>query len=174
MVTVIIINLNNLKQLNASKQQATPTTAPIQVVITGSSEKRMPPPLSLTPSTTSSLSPTVSPTPSPTAAECKKQIGPVTIMSPQEGEIVTKDTVCVTITTDSNYCPLTWSYSLNGGSWSNYDNKDICLYNLTSGNKTMQLKVKSSTTSDTLELQRSFIYQNPNATPTQTATSSAT
>jgi len=171
MVTVIIINLNNLQQSKnaATKQQTTPSTAPIQVVITGDTgaQKRIPPLTTPTPDLTSS------PTPSPTVAACKKQIGPVTILSPQEGEIVTKDTVCITLTTDSSYCSITWAYSLNGGSWSDYTDKNICLYNLESGNKTIQLKIKSTVSDEVVELQRSFIYKNPNATPTQ-STSSAT
>jgi len=172
MLTVIIINLNNLKQSKdtTSKQ---PTTAPIQILITGNAdrEKRPFPSVSLNPSI--SPTPTLSPTPSPTAAACKKQIGPVTILSPQESEIVTKDTVCINITTDNTYCSVVWSYSLNGGSWSDYTDKDICLYNLSSGNKTIQLKVKSSVSDEVIQLQRSFIYKNPSATATPSSTTSA-
>ncbi len=167
MVTVIILNLNNLQQSkNATSKQASPTTAPIQVVITGETGTKQPPP----PSPTSFVS--VSPTPSPTLTQCKQEIGPVTILSPQEGEIVTTDPVCITITTDSSYCPITWSYSLNGGTWSTYTDKNICLYNLDGGNKTIQLKVKSTASDQVIELQRSFIYKNLNATPSP-ATSSA-
>lgn len=167
MVTVIIINLNNLQQSkNAStKQQATPSTTPIQVVITGDydTKKQAPPPLSPSPYIT------MSPMPSPTPVECKKQIGPVTILSPQEGEIVTKDTVCITLTTDSSYCPIIWSYSLNGGEWSDFTNKDICLYNVERGNKTIQLNIKSTVSDETVRLQRSFVYKNIGATPAATA-----
>ncbi len=168
MVTVIILNLNNLQQSkNAASKQTSPTTAPIQVVITGESGTKQPPPPSPTPLVS------VSPTPTPTVTQCKQEIGPVTILSPQEGEVVTTDPVCITITTDSSYCPITWSYSLNGGTWSAFTDKNICLYNLDSGAKTMQLKIKSSASDQVIELQRSFIYKNLNTTPSP-ATSSAT
>ncbi|MCX6731149.1 MAG: hypothetical protein NTZ55_04855 [Candidatus Roizmanbacteria bacterium] len=167
MLTVIIINLNNLNNANR-KQTTIEKTTPIQVVITG--EKPNIPPANQ-PQTT--LSPTTIPL-SPTQGSCIKEVGPVAILSPRENEVVTKDPVCITLSTESTYCSVIWSYRLDNGSWSDYTDKNICLHNLTNGNKIIQLKIKSSSSSDETTLQRSFIYQgNTEITATPTASTSA-
>lgn len=166
MLTVIIINLNNLNNAN-KKQSTTEKVTPIQVVITG--EKQTIPtsvPVQFTDTPTSTLSPTV--------ALCIKEVGPVSIVSPRESEVITKDPLCVTIATESNYCSVVWSYRLDGGDWSNYTNKNICLHNLMNGNKTIQLKIKSTVSDDEVTLQRSFVYQgNSEPTSAPSASSSA-
>ncbi|MCX6732227.1 MAG: hypothetical protein NTV98_01660 [Candidatus Roizmanbacteria bacterium] len=167
MLTVIIINLNNLNNAN-KKQTATDKTAPIQVVITG--EKPNIPPINQ-PQT--ALSPTSTP-PSPTPGSCIREVGPVSILSPRENEVVVKDPICITLATESAYCSVMWSYKLDNGSWSDYTDKNICLHNLTNGNRTIQLKIKSTSSSDEVTLQRSFVYQgNTDPTATPTASSSA-
>ncbi len=167
MITVIIINLNNLNQ---SKKQTTDTgkITPVQVVITGSTNQNRPPPLN-------NLTPILSATPSstPTESSCQKAIGPVAILSPQENQLITEDTVCINISTKTGYCPVIWSYQINNNSWSTFTDKDICLYNLTNGDKKLLVKIKSSVTDEVITLQRNFTYQNPNITSTPTASSSA-
>lgn len=153
MLTVIIINLNNLnQQKNANQKQSSEKIVPIQVVITG--EKQNLP--TETPTLTASQSASV---PSITPASCIKEVGMVSISSPRENEVVTKDPVCITIATQSGYCSVNWSYRLDDGNWSDYSDKNICLHNLTNGNKVFQLKIKSSASSDEVTLQRSFVYQ---------------
>lgn len=171
MLTVIIINLNNLQQqqkTNTQKETQTEKVVPIQIVITGEKNN-------------TSVEPTAKPTISQTPGEptytpipCVKEVGPVAIVSPRDSEVVSEGPVCITIATQSSYCPVVWAYRLNGGDWSDYTDKNICLHNLTNGNKTVQVKIKSNASSNEVTLQRSFIYQGnslPTATP-PTATSS--
>ena len=159
-LTVILVNMSTI---NKSKESSTPTptTAPIQVVVenpASGSGNMNPPKINIT---------TPTPTPTPTKVECKKDIGEIEILSPQEGEIITSNDLCINISTNNNYCPVVWSYKLDDSSWSDYSSNNICLYNLTSGKKTLQIKVKSTLVDKTITLQRSFTYQN-STTPTPT------
>lgn len=171
MLTVIIVNLNNLNQqkINSQKQTQEKTT-PIQVIITGEKGNS----IQFEPSPTSSTQQT-SLSPSPTNKACIKEVGQVSISSPRESEVIIKNPVCITIASQADYCPVEWSYKLNNDAWSEYSDKNICLYNLSNGNHTIQVKVKSTQSSDETTLQRSFVYQgasSPTAQPT-IATSSA-
>jgi len=163
-LTVILVNMNTI---NKSKESSTPTptSAPIQIVVenpASGSGNINPPKINITP------------TPTPTSTACKKDIGEIEILSPQEGEIITTDNVCINISTNSKYCPVTWSYKIDNGSWSNYNNNDICLYNLTAGKKDLQIKIKSTVIDKTITLERNFTYQNSiTATPTPSTTSTS-
>lgn len=168
MLTVIILNLNNLNQQKNSTQKQTTNekTTPIQVIITGEKQNGSNEPTAL-PSQSAN-------NPSVTSTACIKEVGPISILSPRESEVVTKDPVCITISTQSGYCSVNWSYRLIDGDWSDLTDKNICLHNLTNGNKTIQLKIKSTASSDEVILQRSFIYQgNTEPTTDPKATSSA-
>ncbi len=168
MLTVILVNMNNIKAQKEDKTIQNPTTTPIQVVIDNPSNNT---------ATNSSIVPTNIPTITPTKTECKKDIGDVEIISPVEDEIITSDNLCINIATDNKYCGVTWSYRLNGGEWSEFNNKDICLYNLTAGRKQLQIKIKSTVIDKTITLERNFIYKNsitPTVTPTSTPTPTLT
>jgi hypothetical protein len=172
MLTVIILNLNNLnQQKNATqKQQSTSTPAPIQVIITGDKPMKQPP---ASADLTQPIAPTASYI-SPTAQSCIREVGPVSIVSPREDEVVTVDPVCITLATQSNYCTIKWSYQINGGNWSDYTDQNICIHNLTNGNKTVQLKIRSAVSDDAITLQRTFVYQGnsvPTANPTVASSS---
>jgi len=163
-LTVILVNMSTI---NKSKElsNTTPTSTPIQVVVenpaSGSGNTNNPPKINIaTPTSTAT----------PTKTECKKDIGEIEILSPQEGEIITNNDVCINISTDSDYCPVSWSYKLDNDSWSDYSSNNICLYNLTAGKKTLQIKVKSSVVDKTITLERNFTYKN-SITPTPTTTS---
>ena len=175
MLTVIIINLNSLnQQKNATaKQTANEKISPIQVVIKDekASEKNESTPL---PTSQITNEPTITPSPTPNAS-CIKEVGVISILSPRESEVVVSNPVCITIATQSGYCSTVWSYRLGNDAWSDYSDKNICLYNMTNGNKTIQLKIKSTASNDEITLQRSFIYNGnnePSITPIP-ATSSA-
>jgi len=178
LLTVIIINLNNIngQKKTSTTQTSSNTITPIQIIITGSPEQdnKTPSPtknLSLTPTT----APTSTPTPSPTSTSCIQEIGPIEILSPQEGEIITTDQVCLNISTSPKYCPLVWSYKLDNGSWSEFNSNDICLYNLSNGAKQLQIQFKNTSTNKTVTLARNFTYQKASATtPTITPTNSPT
>lgn len=170
MLTVIILNLNNLaQQKNTTQKQSTSDkTTPIQVIITGEKNN--------TPTQYSTPQPSA-PTGyiSPTMTSCIKEVGPVSILSPRENEVVSKNPLCITIATQSNYCGVTWSYRFDNGDWSDYSDNSICLHSLANGNQTIQLRIRSQVSDDAVTLQRSFIYQGssePTVLPT-VATSSA-
>lgn len=161
MITVIILNLNNLnqnKKLPTNTNQATP----VQIVIT---EKTQTP---SSPSPTQAITPTATPSPTLTPTECKKEIGPVEILSPQEGEIISKDSVCIKLSTKAEYCPVVWSYQVNNGNWSDFTDKGICLYNLTNGEKQLQIKIKSTVSNEEITLKRNFTYTGSTIAPSPT------
>ncbi len=172
MLTVIIINLNNLNQqkVNSQKQAPQEKTTPIQIVITGEKNNS----ILFEPSPVVSYSPNTSLAPSPTSKACIKEVGQVSISSPRESEVITKNPVCITIATQPEYCGVEWSYKLNADAWSEYSDKNICLYNLSNGNHTVQVKVKSTQSNDETTLQRSFVYQGavaPTAQPSPASSS---
>lgn len=110
-------------------------------------------------------------------SSCTKNVGPITISSPTEGQAVNDNPVCITIDyTNSSYCSVVWSYRINGGSWSDFSNNTPCLYNLPNGNVTFDLRVNSTVSSDNLTLSRHFIYTGSTtvATPTISPTQSPT
>ena len=126
--------------------------------------------LSVTPTPTSTATP--SPTPGP---ECTQLVGPISITYPTEGSTVNEDPVCLAITRQGqNYCSVVWSYRRNGGAWSAYTNNSICMYGLTPGVKTLDLRVNSIVSNDSTVLTRTFtVAGSPTPTPT-IATSSGT
>ena len=179
LLTVILTNISNMQ--NAKKTDPTPTPTPVYTEIpepTISLKKEYPtsaietsprPIISASPSPAADQSPTQIPTLSQTA--CKKKVGPVAIERPIENQTVSTDPLCFDIQyEDQSYCPVTWSYRINGGSWSDFVDSDICLINAASGEKKFELKVRSAVSNDETTLIRTIIYKNPNETPTPTAT----
>ncbi len=146
LLTVIIINLNNLR----SSKQAQPTPTPTQdrpIVVT-------------VPSSTSEK---VTPQPSNTA--CKKGIGQISIDYPEEGSTITDNPIQIDINYhQGDYCAVVWSYRINDGKFSDYDDKSIALYNVPSGTIRFQLKVKSIVTGEEKLLTRTFTHKG-NDTP---------
>lgn len=185
LITVIMLNINSLKISNKSN---TPAPAP-QV-----KEEKVFVPVK-TENTGSSGSKntviTVPDTPAPaqsgesTSSPCKPGIGPVSITSPQEGDTISDNPVSIIVNyTAGEYCAAVWSYRLNNGSWSDYDDKSIALYNLPKGKIKIDLRVKSIVNGQEQTLTRNFTYngssqaQEPTLLPTnfqtaKTATSSA-
>jgi hypothetical protein len=152
LVTVIILNLNTLKSANKdAKPTETPTkggffSAPIEAEPTALTE------LSVTPS-----------------APCKKELGPVSIDTPEDGETITDNPVSVVIVYDDDeYCAAVWSYRINGSSWSEYDDKSIALYNLPQGKVKFELKVKSVVSKEETTLTRNFTYKGNSTAVTPT------
>lgn len=151
LITVILINLGNLNQ-NKNKQPSSPTT-PIQIEI-----KTPSPQISVTS------------TQNPTFGECKKEVGPVSIESPEENETITNNPVCIEISYKlGEYCAVAWSYKINDGPWSSYTDKDICLYNLPDGDKKLKLNVKSIASIDEKTLERNFVYDGESTSATSSA-----
>ncbi|SRR6266568_4480222 len=113
--------------------------------------------------------------PNESQAPCIKGLGPVSITSPNEGDTITNNPVEIAISYDdeSKYCSAVWAYSVNGSSWSDYNNNSVALYNLPNGSVKFQLRVKSLTTSDSTTLTRDFMYEGQSSAPVSTASGSA-
>lgn len=142
LLSVIILNYNNLKQVKPSNTP-TPTSTPIQ------NEK-----IIIVPQTSTPTSPSV------TSAICKKDIGPIEITSPKEGETITSNPVCINIKyDDTNYCSVVWSYRVNNGSWSDFTSNNPCIYNAPLGNIKFDLKIQSTVTQKEQSLTRNFTYK---------------
>lgn len=181
LITVIVTNVSNLTHKNETKaadhviQQApSPIVSEVIKIVPVAVNSD-----SVNDSSKSVLSASTSATPipqvtvakisqdySPTPHICKKEVGPVSIISPAESEVITNNPVCIDISFNKqDYCGVMWSYKLDNGSWSDYMDKSICLYNLSPGTKKIELRIKSIGSADEVRLIRNFIYQSE-ATPT--------
>jgi hypothetical protein len=142
LVTVIISNVNNLKTKENEAPEPTKIVQYIPVNLPNE-EKEKPTPI---------------PTHLPTA-ECKKEVGPVDISYPEENSSLTENPVTVVVSyTPGEFCAVVWSYRINEGPWSQFDDKSIALYNMTSGQKKLELRVKSIVTGQEKILTRIFEY----------------
>lgn len=153
LVTVIILNVSNLSGNKNDDKTPSPTSSPIVVTV----------PVRET-----------SPVPQNTSGACKRGIGPITIDSPEAGEVVTDNPVQIFINYEQGeYCAVVWSYSINGGRFSDYSSNSIALYNPPSGQIKFQLKVKSVVTSEEKLLTRNFTYAGAPTPTTPTSSTSA-
>jgi hypothetical protein len=167
LVTVIISNVNNLNKTKEPVQQPTPTQI-VQYVpvgnVGGANTKQTP---EKAPVTTPSVSV------GPTNGECKKEVGPVDISYPSEGTTITENPVPVVVSYHTGeYCAVVWSYRINGGVWSQFDDKSFALFNLPEGDKRLELRVKSIASGQEVFVVRNFYYQTSDS-PTPEATESA-
>ena len=106
-----------------------------------------------------------SPTSQP-AKECTREVGPVEIVYPAEGETVIGEPVCIDISYhQGDFCSVVWSYRINSGAWSQYTDKSICLYNIPAGDKTLDVRVKSIASNDEVLLRRAFTVPAPTGDP---------
>ena len=123
--------------------------------------------------------PTSKLTASPTPSQCESEIGPIEITSPKENETVSNNPLCFTIVRknpNNKYCAVVWSQRINNSSWSDFTDREICIYNMDTGKKTLELKVKSIVSGAEKTLMRVFNYENATqiATPTLTNTPTPT
>jgi hypothetical protein len=170
LLTVLISNINSLK--TNQKTAIAPTPTPGQIT---------PPVITIIQKENPTSTPTPTPNVTPTPGQCNSAVGPVNITSPADNEVVNTNPVCINISyNQGNYCAVVWSYRINGGSWSDFTDKSICLYNLPPGTENLELQVKSVASSNEVLLNRTFTVSGTAATPTptqtqsQSATSSAT
>lgn len=158
LLTVILLNVSNLKN---EKKDSTPSPTPQQQIIYVSPNSK---------------DPDDKPTPTDSPA-CKKGIGEVEIVSPDEGDVISDNPVSLDIDyTPNGFCAVVWSYRINNGSWSNFDDKSIALYNLPRGKVAVDLRVKSIVSGEEKTLSRSFTYNGASSSvnePTPVASSSA-
>jgi len=158
LLTAMITNLANLRNTNQKSATPPPISQPAQIILKDDDDDTQP---SIS---TVSTSPEV----------CKKEIGPISISSPQENQEVTTNPVSFIIRyEDSSYCSVVWSYRINDGNWSEYSSNAPSIYNLENGSIRFQLRVQSTVSNDQEILERTFIYKGRASTPTPTASSSA-
>ena len=155
LLTVLILNYNNLQ--GNKEEKASPTPAPNIVTVIPVTED-------------------IDASPTPTSVpQCKKEVGPIEITSPTEDQTVTQSPVCFAIEySDNSYCSVVWAYRIDNGSWSDFTDKSVCLYNLTNGQHKFKLNVKSVASSDQTNLVRNFNYQEGEAATTSTPTPTPT
>jgi hypothetical protein len=148
LLTVILLNLNNLNQ---QKKQENTSAKPNQIIISLPAQNK-------------------EATPIPTKPACKPGLGKTTIANPHEGDTVSDYPLNFTIYYDpGDYCAAVWSYRINGGRWSDYDDKSIALYDLPSGEVKFELRVKSVVNGgEETTLTRNITYISPRMTPSAT------
>lgn len=167
LLTVLVLNLISLQSRN-SNTKLTPTPAASPSPITQNTN-------SANQKTITPLQITSQPQPTTNQQVCIKDIGPIDIAYPQEGQNVPDNPLCIQINYHAgNYCSVVWAYSINHSQLSDYSNNSVCLYNLPEGPNTFLLQVKSLASSSTQTLQRNFIYHNPSITPTNAPTATTT
>jgi len=151
LLTVIILNLNNLN--SQKKNTSTPESKSTERVI-------------VVPENNGTKNQSL-----PTNSLCKKEVGPVSIAFPKEGETVTDNPVCINIEyNDQSYCSVVWSYRINNGSWSEFSNNSPCIYNTPAGDVKFELRVQSTVAQNQEKtLTRNFNYQGSSPTSTPSA-----
>lgn len=157
LISVLLLNYNNI----ANKPKPTPSPTPTPVA---SSQNKI---IYVTQPVSNNSN---NPTP---VENCIKDIGPVKISFPDEGQTITDNPISFDISyPDSKYCSVVWSYKINNGSWSGYTANNPVIYNLPNGKISFDLKVQSTVTQKEISLERNFEY-NGNIITTPQATSSA-
>ena len=153
LATAIILNFNNLKPKEAAPTP-TPTVQERVVYISPSRAE-------------------LKDEPKDTEA-CIKEIAPISITSPVEGEVVTDNPVSINIAyNQGKYCAAVWSYRMNNGRWSDYNDRSIALEILTPGVIRFDLRVKSIVTGEERTLTRTFTFDGPTNSDSPTASESA-
>lgn len=164
LLTIIYLNFQTI---NKPPTSPTPSTSPTKTVeiryIPSATQNKIITPVIVTN------------TPQPTQPPaCIKDIGPIDIVSPQEGQTVTNNPVCIDINYQAgNYCSVVWAYQINNSPLSDYSNNSVCLYNLPQGQNVFELHVKSLSSPSTKTLRRTFIYNGPTPTIQPTPTNAA-
>ncbi len=159
LLTVILLNINNLKAnstVKAVKESPQPSVVKEIIYIEPKNSSKTVQSNSIKP--TERADSTVESRLNPTTIQCKKEVGPISIIAPKDGEVVTENPVNVIVRYESGeYCAVVWSYRINKGAWSEYDDKSIALFDLPNESILLELKVKSIVTGEEKLLQKSFI-----------------
>lgn len=157
LLSVVLVNYFNIQERRAS-ENLTPT-------VTQAPQDKTPTIITIIKDAESTQKPvktTVSPTPTVKNAECIKDIGPVSILTPEQNTTVSGNPLEINIIYDQgDYCSVVWRYRINGTNWSNFSDSDIDIYNMDSGKKTLELEVKSIVTGKSMTLTRNFTYSSP-------------
>jgi hypothetical protein len=146
LITVIIINLNSLNKIK--NPSSTDSNKQVEKIIYTA------------PSDTAKINNVLPSQTLVTKGACKEEVGPVEITSPQENDSITNNPITIDISyPDNSYCAVAWSYRINNGSWSDYDDKSLAIYNPPNGKIRLDLKIKSIVNGKEKSLTRSFMYE---------------
>lgn len=150
LLTVIILNFNTLRADKKEEKPPVTTTEKIYVTLPGSKDNTGP------------------------HEPCTPGIGEISISSPEEDEEVMDNPVFVEIDhEDGVYCEVVWSYRINNGKWSDYDDRSIALYNPPQGDVKVDVRVKSVVNNDSDSLTRNFTYKGTSIVPTSPVSSTS-
>lgn len=156
LLTVLFLNYSNIKDRNK-----TPTTTDKQPIITIIQQKD---------SEDKQALPTEGP-------ECIAKVGAIEVTNPEEGATISSNPLTISIDRvddGKKYCSIVWSYRINSGTWSDFTDKDISIFNMDSGDKTLELKIKSIVSGEERNITRNFTYKNTQEVPTPTPSATAT
>lgn len=160
LITVLTLNITNIKSGNEEKEPPTPSEV---VVYRNAEDTTSQKPNEIT---NENIANNPEDTPiAPTAnqnesfEECIRSIGPIEIESPKENATISSNPVTISISYDDGaYCTVVWSYRINDGPWSEYDNASIALYDMKPGSKTIEVRAKSLASRQEKTLIRTFEY----------------
>lgn len=167
LLTVILLNIINLQKINKPTDTAS-AASPVPTKSVDSTTNGIYHPYQ----NVTAIPVSSAPTPATSSSQtCQPTIGPLSIASPQEGQTINNNPVCIDISYNgAGYCGVVWAYRINQGPWSDYSSNSVCLYNLPSGQITFELSAKSLSSSSSQTLVRTFLYQgSPTSTPTSTS-----
>ncbi|RJR14860.1 hypothetical protein C4579_03625 [Candidatus Microgenomates bacterium] len=154
LLTVFFNNVQNLR-----KSEAAPATSP-ESSSTSQPQALNIEPIIITQKETSPAATVPENQSSPLPQACEPVINHFEIVAPSENQSVTHDPVCIDVVYDQgNSCGVVWSYKINDGNFSEFDDKNICLYGLTNGQKTVTLRVKSLSGKEEKTYTRNFTVQ---------------
>lgn len=170
LLSVVFVNYLNIQD-KRDDEDPTPTISqsagPTVITVV-----RDPDPTS--PSPTASEGQAPSPTLGKAPNECIREIGPIAILSPQEGSNVNSNPFTINVDYDQgDHCSVVWRYRINNAIWSEFGDDDIVIYNLPSGQKTIELEVKSIVADVSKTFTRTFTYTNTQEVPTATPSTSS-
>ncbi|HRN70220.1 MAG TPA: hypothetical protein PLS49_03455, partial [Candidatus Woesebacteria bacterium] len=145
LLSVILLNYSNLQnQHKSTEEPKEPTPAVITIIRDRDNDN-----------TTNPTQPII------TETECSAEVGPVSIAYPEAGETINENPLSIVINQndpDNKYCAIVWSYRINGGAWSNFDDRDISIYNMESGDKKLDVRFKSLISGKEETISRTFYY----------------
>ena len=167
LITLLILNLNNLKQSKVDTGDKTANNQEKTIIIQNQPTSSQ--------STDNNNSPKPSPIVFPSPGEnCNPNPDSIQIVYPKENQTVHDNPFCVTmkIDEDDNSCPLEWAYSVNHTPLSAWSSEPICFYDLKNGKVNLKIVVKNKKSGLTKDYEVNFLYQDestatPSATPTQ-------
>lgn len=171
LITVLIANVRNI---NTQPQKNESISSGSSVLGTVRQTPTPTFPVNKSGTTDASPSSITSPEPSHTPQQCNPAVGNPTIKYPKEGEVVTGNPVCIDISIEKEgFCSVVWSYRINNSAWSEFTDKSFCIYDLSPGQKQLEVRIKSIVSGDEVTRSRTFLIPGMTATPTPESSPSA-